>query len=162
MTPKNRKRTFIALLGGALGLVGIGLAAALLTATISGSTSYADTTGGFKIDAVTGSNAGTVNCADSSKVNDNEFRIRAVVQRVNGVVQPGSCQIKVNMTNPGNTAINFTGGGVTLPAGWSTSGESGPTTLAPGQTGTYTVTLNASDTAAKGEITGSITAALAS
>lgn len=161
MTSRNRKRTFAAILGGLLGLAGIALAAALLTATISGSTSYADTTGGFKIDAVTGSGNGSVNCADSAKVNDNEFRIRAVVKRVNGDVQPGSCQVKVNMSNPGNTAINFTGGGVTLPAGWSTSGESGPATLAPGVSGTYLVTLNAGAQAEKGAITGSITAALA-
>lgn len=161
MTPTTRKRTLAAILGGGLGIAGIGLAAALLTATISGSTGYADTTGGFKIDAVTGSSTGTVNCADTRKVNDNEFRIRADVQRVNGAVQAGSCEIKVKLTNPGNTAIRFIDGGLVLPAGWSTSGEAGPTQIAAGATADYTVTLNAGPNAEKGPITGSIQAALA-
>lgn len=159
MTPKNRKRTLAAMLGGALGIVGIGLAAALLSISISGSTGYADTNGGIAIAAASGTKGETVDCTATTKVNDNAFRVRAVVQRVNGEVQPGSCELTVSIKNPGNTPVALTGATLNVPGGWTWAATSAPTgTIPAGDSVAFKAKLTASADAAAGEVTGSINA----
>ena len=143
MSPRNRRRTLAALVGGLVGIVGIGFAAMLLSATISGSTAFADRTGGFVVVDVTGTDSANVTCHDTTKTGDNSFKIDAVAKRVNGVVQTGSCVITLKLSNQGDTAVNLTGGGVDLPAGWTATGLGGPAQIPAGATTTYTATINA-------------------
>ena len=160
-THRRKKAAVVAgIVGGLFGVAGIAVAAMLLTTTISGTVSFADTAATQTVSDVSGTNDG-LDCTSAAAANGGAgITVNPKIKRINQVQQAGSCLITGTLNNTGQAALRLVSVGIdNTPPGYTleftnvTPGE----TIAGGASKVITVRLSATATAPVGAFTAKLT-----
>lgn len=162
---KSKRAKVAGIIGAALGIVGIALAAFLFTSTISGTLGTDNRTADYSVDA-TAAGDGTMVC--NADGNGRDVIVNPTIRQYtatgatngNAQVPAQSCDVTMTVTNTGTQALQPTGFAVNGAGPIQVQPTAAPGVIPGGQTGEYKVKLvvpqgNAPVTG--GQITGQIT-----
>lgn len=148
----TRPKKIAVAIGSCLAVAGIALAAFLLTSTIGGSVSFADSTADFAVSDASGTKtAGGMDCsAVSIGSNGKDLTINPVVSRATSPGQSPqvvaqNCTVTIKVKNTGSQALTVAGFELTTPNGVTVSDANGEPTVGPGATVTYSGKFNVAE-----------------
>ena len=161
---KGKRARVAVIVGGALGIVGIALAAFLLTATVSGGVTFRDQDADFRVAASGTVGTGGMDCTNTRVTDGNNVSINPVIARFTSPGQPPEvpaqqCTVAVRIDNTGDVPLKVDGT-FSTPSGVGYTFGGGPAngTIAAGSGADYTINLSVANGGqpAAGDITGEL------
>ena len=145
---KSKRARIAVIVGGALGIVGIALAAFMLTATVTGGVTFRDQDADFRVAASGTVGTNGMDCTKTGVTDGNNVSVNPVVARF---TSPGQlpqvpaqrCTVAVRIDNTGAVPLSVNGN-FSAPAGIEFTFGGGPAngTIAAGSGAEYTINLS--------------------
>ena len=161
---KSKRARVAVIVGGALGIVGIALAAFVLTATVSGGVTFRDQDADFRVAASGTVGTNGMDCTNTGITDGNNISVNPVIARFTSPGQPPQvpaqrCTVAVRIDNTGDVPLGVNGN-FSAPAGITPAFTGGPGNgvIAAGSGADYTITLTVADGSqpAQGPISGQL------
>ncbi|MFC5063233.1 hypothetical protein [Actinomycetospora atypica] len=145
---KSKRARVAVIVGGALGIVGIALAAFLLTATVTGGVTFRDQNADFRVSASGTLGTNGMDCTNSRVTDGNNISINPVIARFTSPGKPAQvpaqqCTVAVRIDNTGSVPLAVDGT-FSAPAGVTFAFGGGPAngSIPAGGRADYTVNLD--------------------
>ena len=161
---KSKRARVAVIVGGALGIVGIALAAFMLTATVTGNVTFRDQDANFRVAASGTVGTNGMDCTDTRVTDGNDLSINPVIARFTSPgqspqVPAQQCRVAVRIDNIGAVPLRINGN-FSPPTGIGFAFTGGPSdgVIAAGAAANYTIDLSvaAGSQPVAGPITGEL------